>query len=92
MRKWIEDKRKAAEAEGITAFDGGNTKEELARLMQATGGGAFAVLGESVLDQPNPNLFVEFWLENHPAVGRRAAFGKAYDPWAPGMEPKYFPK
>jgi D-arabinose 1-dehydrogenase-like Zn-dependent alcohol dehydrogenase len=38
------EKRKAAEAEGVTAFDVGNAKEELARLMQATGGGAYAVL------------------------------------------------
>ncbi|MFT3728889.1 MAG: alcohol dehydrogenase [Terricaulis sp.] len=38
------EKRKAAEAEGITAFDVGNAKEELARLMQVTSGGAFAVL------------------------------------------------
>lgn len=59
---------------------------------QASAQTAFDVLGENVLDRPNPNLFLEFWLENHPAIGRRAAFAHAYDPWAPGMEPKYFPK
>lgn len=37
-------KRAAAEAEGVTAFDVGNAKEELARLMQVTSGGAYAVL------------------------------------------------
>jgi STE24 endopeptidase len=44
------------------------------------------------LNDPNPGRLIEFWLFNHPATGRRAAFGKAYDPWAPGMEPKYFKK
>jgi Zn-dependent protease with chaperone function len=51
---------------------------------------AFDVLGESGLADPNPSPFVEFWMYDHPAIGRRAAFAKAYDPWAPGMEPKYF--
>jgi STE24 endopeptidase len=57
---------------------------------QTTVKDAFNVLGDSSLEDPNPNPFVEFWIYSHPAVGRRAAFGKAYDPWAPGMEPKYF--
>jgi STE24 endopeptidase len=48
--------------------------------------------GLRILDDPNPSPFVEFWTYTHPATGRRAAFGKAYDPWAPGMEPKYFKK
>ncbi len=51
---------------------------------------AFDVLGENSLDDPNPSPFVEFWTYNHPATGRRAAFGKAYNPWAPGFAPKYF--
>jgi Zn-dependent protease with chaperone function len=59
---------------------------------QATAKGAFDVLGETGLSDPNPRSFVEFWSYDHPANGRRAAFAKAYDPWAPGMEPKYFPK
>jgi STE24 endopeptidase len=46
--------------------------------------------GLRALEDPRPTAFEEFWLYNHPATGRRAAFGKAYDPWAPGMEPKYF--
>jgi Zn-dependent protease with chaperone function len=57
---------------------------------QQTARGAFDVLGETSLEDPNPNPFVEFWTYDHPATGRRAAFGKAYDPWARGMEPKYF--
>jgi STE24 endopeptidase len=49
-------------------------------------------MGLSILDDPNPNPLVEFWLYIHPATGRRAAFGHAYNPWAPSMEPKYFKK
>ncbi len=48
--------------------------------------------GARTLDAPNPSPLVELWLYDHPATGRRAAFGKAYNPWAPGMEPKYFKK
>jgi Zn-dependent protease with chaperone function len=48
--------------------------------------------GLRALEDPNPSPFVQFWTYNHPATGRRAAFGKAYNPWAPGMEPKYFKK
>jgi STE24 endopeptidase len=59
---------------------------------QATARGAFDVLGETSLDDPNPSRFIEFWTYGHPATGRRAAFGRAYNPWAPGLSPKYFPK
>jgi len=59
---------------------------------QTAAKGAFDVLGETGLSDPNPNRFVEFWMYDHPATGRRAAFAKAYDPWAPEMEPKYFKK
>lgn len=58
---------------------------------QETARSAFSVLGESVLEVPNPNPLIEFWTENHPSTGRRAAFGKAYDPWRAGYTPKYFP-
>ena len=51
---------------------------------------SFQVLGEESLDDPNPSAFVEFWTYNHPSVSSRAAFAKAYDPWAAGAEPKYF--
>jgi STE24 endopeptidase len=57
---------------------------------QAAAQGAFDVLGAVSFSDPNPNQFYEFWTYSHPAIGRRAAFGKVYDPWAPGMEPKYF--
>ena len=57
---------------------------------QATGRGAFQVLGETSYDDPNPSQFIEFWTYSHPSIGRRAAFAAHYDPWAPGMQPKYF--
>jgi Zn-dependent protease with chaperone function len=59
---------------------------------QATAKGAFDVLGKTSFADPNPNPLYEFWTYSHPGIGRRAAFGEAYDPWAPGMEPKYFKK
>ncbi len=57
---------------------------------QTTARGAFDVLGATSFDLPNPSRFMEFWTYDHPSIGRRAAFGKAYDPWAPGYRPKYF--
>jgi len=59
---------------------------------RATAKGAFDVLGETGLADPNPSPFVEFWTYDHPAVGRRAAFAAAYDPWVAGYMPKYFQK
>jgi len=53
---------------------------------------AMNVLGESYLEAPNPYPFFVVWQYNHPSTSYRAAFGKAYDPWALGMEPKYFKK
>ena len=58
---------------------------------QAAAQGAFDVLGTTSLADPNPSRFMEFWTYDHPATGRRAAFGKAYNPWLPGLVPKYFP-
>ena len=58
----------------------------------AAGRGAFQVLGETSFDEPNPPLFLEYWLDNHPSIGRRAAFAAHYNPWAPGEAPKYFQK
>ena len=59
---------------------------------QATGQAAFDLLGENGLSDPYPSPFIEFWTYSHPAIGRRAAFAKYYDPWAAGAEPKYFQK
>ncbi len=59
---------------------------------QKTGQATFQVLGENSFEDPYPSRFVEFWTYSHPAVGRRAAFAKHYDPWAAGAAPKYFSK
>ncbi len=53
---------------------------------------AFELLGANSFVVPNPNLFLEFWTDSHPAIGRRAAFAHAYDPWTADVAPKYFPK
>ncbi len=58
---------------------------------QAAAQGAFDVLGTASLADPNPSRFMELWTYDHPATGRRAAFGKAYNPWLPRLVPKYFP-
>ncbi|HEY5213838.1 MAG TPA: M48 family metallopeptidase [Acidobacteriaceae bacterium] len=59
---------------------------------QTTAKAAFDVLGKTSFADPNPSPLYEFWTYTHPSIGRRAAFATAYDPWAPGMKPKYFKK
>lgn len=59
---------------------------------QTTAVNAFDVLGKTSFADPNPGPLYEFWTYTHPSIGRRAAFARAYNPWAPGMEPKYFKK
>ncbi len=58
---------------------------------QSTARDAFRILGGTSFDDPNPGPFLEFWTDDHPATGRRAAFAAAYNPWSPGHAPKYFP-
>jgi STE24 endopeptidase len=58
---------------------------------QATAQSAFDALGRSDFSDPNPNRLYEFWAFDHPSIPRRAAFAHAYNPWAPGLHPKYFP-
>jgi Zn-dependent protease with chaperone function len=59
---------------------------------QKTAQEAFQLLGENGLSNPYPSELEVFWLYSHPPIGLRAGFGKAYDPWAVGEEPKYFKK
>ncbi len=59
---------------------------------QATGQHAFDLLGANSFTDPDPNPFVVFWTYSHPPIGYRAAFARAYNPWAPGVQPKYFSK
>ena len=79
-------KEHAADVYGQEAIHG------LVNDPQAVAQGAFQVLGETSLSDPNPSPFFEFWSYNHPAIGRRAAFAHAYNPWTPEMQPKYFSK
>jgi Zn-dependent protease with chaperone function len=57
---------------------------------QSTMQQGFQRLGETSLEDPTPHPFVDFWMSSHPAIGRRAAFAAAYNPWAVGQHPKYF--
>ena len=51
---------------------------------QKTAVDAFNAMGESWLEDPNPNPFIEFWLGDHPSTQHRANFALHYDPWANG--------
>ncbi|HEY2466218.1 MAG TPA: M48 family metallopeptidase [Terracidiphilus sp.] len=57
---------------------------------QKTAVSSFNHLGESWLDDPNPNEFVEFWSYSHPSVQDRAQFALHYDPWANGGRGRFF--
>ncbi len=59
---------------------------------EATGQAAFQLLGENSFVPPDPNPLVEFWTGSHPPIWFRAAFAEHYKPFAPGNQPKYFPK
>jgi Zn-dependent protease with chaperone function len=50
---------------------------------------AFQVLGELDLSDPNPPLFITFWLYSHPPLAERLVFAHSYDPWSKGESPKY---
>jgi Zn-dependent protease with chaperone function len=57
---------------------------------QKTAVAAFNKLGESWLEDPNPNPLIEFWLYDHPSVQYRAEFAEHYDPWANGGHGEFF--
>ena len=57
---------------------------------QKTAVAAFNKLGESWLEDPNPNPLIEFWLYDHPSVQHRAEFAAHYDPWANGGHGQFF--
>lgn len=46
--------------------------------------GAFRVLGERDLSNPDPNSFIRFWLYDHPPLADRIRFAAHYKPWAQG--------
>jgi STE24 endopeptidase len=59
---------------------------------QRTAVSGFNHLGEAWLEDPNPNAFVEFWMDSHPSVRERAKFAEHYDPWANGGRGRFFTK
>ncbi len=59
---------------------------------QKTAVAAFNDLGKAWLDSPDPNPFLQFWLNSHPSTQARANFALHYNPWANGGPGKYFRK
>jgi Zn-dependent protease with chaperone function len=57
---------------------------------QKTAVAAFNKLGESWLEDPNPNPLIEFWLYDHPSTQYRAEFAAHYDPWVNGGHGEFF--
>ncbi|HEY5055414.1 MAG TPA: M48 family metalloprotease, partial [Acidobacteriaceae bacterium] len=57
---------------------------------QSVGQRSFADLGRNALDDPTPHPAFEWWFDTHPTIRFRAAFARAYDPWAAGERPRYF--
>ena len=51
---------------------------------------AFNKLGESWLEDPDPNPLIEFWIYDHPSTQHRAEFAAHYDPWANGGHGEFF--
>jgi STE24 endopeptidase len=51
--------------------------------------GAFQILGEVNLADPDPSPFIRFWLYDHPPLAERLRFAATYDPWGKGEPPRY---
>jgi len=51
--------------------------------------GAFQVLGEVDLADPQPGAFIKFWLYSHPPLAERLEFARDYDPWSEGQPPRF---
>jgi STE24 endopeptidase len=47
------------------------------------------MLGETYLEEPNPNPLIKIWLFDHPPVGERLSFAAQYDPWSKGESPQF---
>jgi STE24 endopeptidase len=47
-----------------------------------TGAAALQILGESRLEEPDPNPLIKFWLYDHPSISERVKFAQQYDPWS----------
>lgn len=53
--------------------------------------GAFQILGEINLSDPDPSPFIRFWLYDHPPLAERLRLEAEYDPWRKGERPHYLP-
>lgn len=51
--------------------------------------GAFQILGEVDLADPQPNSFIKLWLCDHPPLAERVNYALTYDPWAKGQAPEF---
>jgi STE24 endopeptidase len=51
--------------------------------------GAFQVLGDVDLADPNPSRFITLWLYSHPPLSERLIFAHEYDPCAKGQQPQF---
>jgi Zn-dependent protease with chaperone function len=56
---------------------------------RAAATGAFQILGEANLADPDPSPFIRFWLYDHPPLAERLRFAATYDPWGKGEQPRY---
>ncbi|MBI2955994.1 MAG: M48 family metallopeptidase [Acidobacteria bacterium] len=54
--------------------------------------GAFQVLGEINLADPNPSTFIKVWLYSHPPLNERIVFAQTYDPWGKGEPTQFVPE
>ena len=59
---------------------------------QKTAVSGFNHMGEAWLEDPAPNAFIEFWMDSHPSVQKRANFADHYDPWASDGRGEFFSK
>jgi Zn-dependent protease with chaperone function len=50
---------------------------------------SFQILGESYLEEPNPNPLIKVWLFSHPPINERLSFAAQYDPWSKGESPQF---
>jgi Zn-dependent protease with chaperone function len=57
----------------------------------AAAAGAFQILGEVNLADPDPPDLIRFWLYSHPPLAERLRFAASYDPWSKGEKPRYIP-
>ena len=50
---------------------------------------SFQVLGETYLEEPDPNPLIKVWLFSHPPISERLSFAAQYDPWSKGESPQF---